>query len=129
MVKYALVDHTLDADPDYDFTALALLNPDGTTQAVVRAVSVRPGASGTPVRLPALGEDSASTFGTQGNPAAVNRDTASLSGASRATVSTNVTTESQLSELFSQMSPMETSITSFIESMKMKDPRAAGASL
>jgi len=58
----ALVDHTLDADPDYDFTALALLNPDGTTQAAVSAVPVRPGASGTPVRLPALGEDSVSTL-------------------------------------------------------------------
>jgi hypothetical protein len=43
----ALVDHTLDADPDYDFTALALLNPDRTTQAVVSVVPVRPGASGT----------------------------------------------------------------------------------
>jgi hypothetical protein len=75
----ALVDHTLDADPDYDFTALALLNPDGTTQAVVSAVPVRPGASGTPVRLPALCEDPVSTFGTQGNPAATNRTTASLS--------------------------------------------------
>jgi len=132
----ALVDHTLDADPDYDYAALALLNPDGTTQAVVSAVPVRPGASGTPVRLPALGEDSVSTFRTQGNPAAANRDTASLSGASRATVSTNITTESQLSELLAQMSTMETTIISIIESMKTNysnassanGPRAAGAS-
>jgi len=62
----ALVDHTLDANLDYDFTALALLNPDGTTQAVVSAGPVHPAASGTPVWLPALGEDSVSTFGTQG---------------------------------------------------------------
>jgi len=123
----ALVDHTLDADPDYDFTALALLNPDGTTQAVVSAVPVRPGASGTPVRLPALGEDLVSTFGTQGNPAAANRDTASLSGASRATVLTNITTESQLSKLFSRMSTMETSIISFIESMKTNNSNTSSA--
>ena len=133
----ALVDHTLDAYSDYDFTALALLNPDGTIQAVVSVVPVCAGASGTPVRLPILREDSVSTFGTQGNPAAANRDAASLSGASRATVFTNITTESQLSELFSRMSTMETSIISFIESMKTNNsktssadsPRAAGASL
>jgi len=124
----ALVDHTLDADPDYDFTALALLNPDGTIQAVVSVVPVCAGASGTPVRLPILREDSVSTFGTQGNPAAANRDTASLSGASRAAaVSKNITTESQLSELFSRMSTMETSIISFIESMKTNNSNTSSA--
>ena len=101
----ALVDHTLDADPDYDFTALALLNPDGTIQAVVSVVPVCAGASGTPVRLPILREDSVSTFGTQGNPAAAN----------------------QLSELFSRMSTMEMSIISFIESMKTNNSNTSSA--